>query len=32
MTEHGVLEEITGQSRNRLFRYQKYIDLFNEAS
>ena len=30
MTEHGILREITGQYRNRVFRYQPYIDLFNE--
>ncbi len=30
MTEQGILREITGQSRNRLFRYQPYIDLFSE--
>jgi Fic family protein len=24
----GILEEITGQSRNRQFRYATYIDLF----
>jgi Fic family protein len=32
MTDHGVLKEITGQARNRLFRYQPYIDLFSETS
>ena len=31
MTQHGILKEITGHSRNRLFRYQKYIDLFSET-
>ena len=32
MTEHGILKEITGHTRNRLFRYQKYIDLFSEPT
>jgi len=27
----GILREITGQVRNRRFRYQSYIDLFNDA-
>ena len=26
----GILEEITGRRRNRLFRYAPYIDIFNE--
>jgi len=26
----GILEEMTGQSRNRRFRYAPYIRLFNE--
>lgn len=30
MAEQGILSEITGQSRNRRFRYQRYIDLFSE--
>jgi Fic family protein len=28
--EHGLLHEITGQTRNRLFRYTSYIDLFSD--
>lgn len=32
MAEHGILREITGQARNRLFRYQPYIDLFSEPT
>ena len=32
MTENGILREITGQSRYRLFRYQSYIDLFSEPT
>lgn len=28
--EHGLLTEITGQARNRLFRYTAYIDLFSD--
>lgn len=30
MAEQGILNDITGQSRNRRFRYQRYIDLFSE--
>ncbi len=26
--EEGLLEEITGNKRNRLFRYRPYIDIF----
>jgi len=26
----GILREITGQTRNRRFRYDRYVDLFNE--
>lgn len=29
LVEHGLLTEITGQARNRLFRYGTYIDLFS---
>jgi len=27
--DHGLLAEVTGQARNRQFRYGPYIDLFN---
>jgi hypothetical protein len=27
----GILREITGKFRNRLFRYQDYLDLFTET-
>ncbi len=27
---HGILTETTGHSRNRLFRYRSYIDLFTD--
>ena len=27
--EHALLIEITGQTRNRLFRYTPYINLFS---
>jgi Fic family protein len=30
--DEGILEEITGQARNRRFRYQSYIDLFHDSS
>lgn len=32
MVELGVLVEATGYRRNRLFRYQAYIDLFGEGA
>jgi hypothetical protein len=32
LTEHGILREVTGYKRNRLFRYQPYIDLFSEPA
>lgn len=28
-SEHGILREATGRHRNRLFRYEDYIGLFN---
>ena len=28
MVECGILEEVTGQARNRVFAYQRYMDLF----
>ncbi len=31
MVESGVLIEVTGQARNRVFAYQRYIDLFETA-
>lgn len=31
-TDLGILAEATGYKRNRVFRYQPYIDLFNENS
>ena len=30
LVEHGVLSEMTGQRRNRLFLFQDYISLFRE--
>ena len=30
LTKHGVLNEITGQRRNRRFRYEAYVRLFEE--
>ena len=32
MTEIDILKEVTGQARNRRFRYQRYIDLFSEPT
>jgi len=29
MVNLGILEEITGRKRNRVFRYQKYVNLFD---
>jgi hypothetical protein len=26
--EAGILREVTGQARNRVFRYDDYVDLF----
>tara|TARA_R110002110_G_scaffold105641_5_gene265405 strand:- start:196 stop:1146 length:951 start_codon:yes stop_codon:yes gene_type:complete len=31
LEENGLLNEITGQSRNRVFRYEPYIALFSEG-
>ncbi|MEJ7715155.1 MAG: helix-turn-helix domain-containing protein [Thermoleophilaceae bacterium] len=31
LEELGVVREITGQKRSRVFRYDPYLDLFNEA-
>ncbi len=30
MVDCGILQEFTGQSRNRIFRYRDYIDLFHD--
>jgi Fic family protein len=32
MQKAGLLKEITGQKRNKVFRYEPYIDLFNRQS
>jgi hypothetical protein len=29
LTKLGILEEITGRKRNKIFAYSKYIDIFN---
>lgn len=31
LTELGILQEITGQKRHRVFRYGPYLDLFSET-
>ncbi len=31
MVEHGILNEITGQVRNRKFTYQSYVNLFRDS-
>jgi Fic family protein len=31
MEQHGILREITGQRRNRRFRYEDYVLLFTDA-
>jgi Fic family protein len=31
LESEGILREITGQARNRRFRYQSYIDLFKDS-
>jgi hypothetical protein len=30
LAKHGIVQEITGQKRNRLFRYEPYMALFAE--
>lgn len=30
LVEQGILQEFTGQTRNRRFRYQSYIELFHD--
>jgi len=30
LAERGIVQEITGYKRNRLFRYEPYIALFGE--
>lgn len=30
LSDLGILKEITGQKRNRVFRYSPYVDLFSE--
>ena len=32
LTETGILHEMTGQTRNRKFKYQGYIDLFQDVA
>lgn len=31
LVEQGILREITGKARNRVFVYQRYIEILNEA-
>jgi len=30
LEKHGLLKEVTGQARNRIFRYEPYVALFGE--
>ena len=32
LEQAGLLKEITGQKRNKIFRYEPYIDLFNKQA
>ena len=32
LEEQGILKEITGRRRNRVFRYEGYVGLFEGAS
>ncbi len=31
LVKHGILHEVTGQKRNRLFLYRDYVDLFEKV-
>jgi ribosomal protein S25 len=32
LEDRGVLQEITGQRRNRMFRFRPYLELFEEQA
>ncbi len=32
MIDLGILEEITGRERHRLFVYRRYLDILNEGT
>lgn len=32
MREMGIVEEVTGRERNRIYRYKRYVDMLNEGT
>jgi len=31
LAKYGIIQEITGNKRNRVYRYEPYIALFNDS-